>query len=356
MSNYLRDDLINLKPYDAKEKPYEYKMDANESPWDLPKNIRETLAQELIDGGGLNRYPDSNASNLREAIAKYCKTQPSQILVGAGSDELIGILTTAFIDKGDAVLYPTPSFGMYRIFTLMAGGNPIEVPLGEGYEYDIDAFNLAISKYSPKLLFLCSPNNPTGNAMDPNEAKDLIRNFPGVVVIDEAYAEFSNKTMLNFIDEFPNLVILRTFSKAFGLAGLRIGYCVSNPGLVGQLAKVKPPYNINSFSQRAATLILENVDIVNQRIQEVISQREFLYQALKERLKEVPKVKVYPSEANFLLLRIPDGNAIWQELLNRGFLVRNFTGHPYLEDSLRITIADKDTNLKFLNAMMDIMD
>ena len=351
MKNYLREDLIGLKPYDAEGKPYVHKMDANEGPWDLPQGVREALAKDLIEGSHFNRYPDSNATNLREAIGKYCGVSPDQIIVGAGSDELIQVLITGSVNKGDRVIYPTPSFGMYRIFTLIAGGIPIEVPLGQEYEYNIDGFYGAISKHNPKLIFICSPNNPTGNTIDPKGLKNLIRDFSGIVAVDEAYGEFTNETVLKWIEEFPNLVVLRTFSKAFGLAGLRIGYCVCSPELAYQINRVKPPYNINSFSQNAAILALENINIVKKRIEIIIEQRKLMYHALKE----MNGIKVYPSEANFLLIQVPHGNSVWQELLDRGILVRDFSDYPYLEGCLRVTVADEHANRDFIHAMMQIL-
>ena len=163
---------------------------------------------------------------------------------------------------------------MYKISTIIAGGNPIEIPLSKEYEYDIDDFISAIHRYSPKLLFLCSPNNPTGNLLDLSQVRELIKDFPGIVAIDEAYGEFTRDTSLRLVKEFPNLLVLRTFSKAFGLAGLRIGYCVTSPELAEQLCKVKAPYNINSFSQRAGILTLENIDLVKDRINQIINQRK----------------------------------------------------------------------------------
>ncbi len=351
MKIYLREDLVDLKPYDAEEIPYAYKMDANESPWDLPLEVRQVLAQDLIEGGQLNRYPDSNSTRLRQSIGKYLGVSSKQVVVGAGSDELIQILTTAFVDKGDRVIYPTPSFGMYRIFTQIAGGVPVEVALEQDYEYDLDSFRLALTKHNPKLVFICSPNNPTGNMVEHEKLKDFICEFPGIVVVDEAYGEFTRETMIGWIDQLPNLVVLRTFSKAFGLAGLRIGYCLCNKELANQINRVKPPYNINSFSQKAAILTLENMDIVRERIDEILKQRELMYSALKG----IDGIKVYPSQANFLLVQVPDGNSVWQGLYDRGILVRNFSNSPYLQNCLRVTVADEKANQSFIKAMKEIL-
>jgi histidinol-phosphate aminotransferase len=351
MKNYLREDLKDFKPYDADEKPCRYKMDANESPWDLPSVIRKALAEELIEGSGFNRYPDSNATQLRKAIGEYWGLSHDQIVIGAGSDELIQIILTGFVEKGDRVLMPVPSFGMYRVFTLMAGGIPMEAPLGEGYKYDIHSYDSALSKGMPKVIFICSPNNPTGNTIDPKGLKDFIKGFPGIVVVDEAYGEFTRDTMIRWTEELPNLLVLRTFSKAFGLAGLRVGYSVSSRELADQINRVKPPYNVNSFSQKAAIKILENKDIIKGRVDRILEERERVYRAL-DKIKDI---QVYPSEANFLLIKVPCGDAVWQGLYDKGILTRNFSNNPYLKDCLRVTVAQKEANDSFLKALEEVL-
>jgi len=354
MKNYLRNDLIDLVPYDEGDSTitYKYKLDANECPWDIPKRVKEILAKEIMDGGNLNRYPDSNSTLLREAIGEYCNVSSQQIIVGSGSDELIQILVTAFVDKGESVIFPVPSFGMYKIFTLIAGGKPVEIPLGEDFKYNIEVIKSAICKYNPKLVFLCSPNNPTGNIIGTNEVLEIAKNFEGIVVVDEAYGEFTQETSVNIIDKCPNLVVLKTFSKALGLAGLRIGYSISTPELAKQISKVKPPYNINSFSQKAAIITLENLDTVKKRVNEILQQKEFLYQALKD----IRGIKVYPSEANFLLIHVPNGDIVYKKLMNKGILVRNFSKNPYLENCIRVTVGDQIANKAFIDAMKEIMD
>jgi len=353
MKNYLRSDLMDLAPYEegGSEITYKYKLDANESPWDIPDRVKEALARKIMDRANFNRYPDSNSTLLREAIGEYCNVSPNKVIVGSGSDELIQILTTAFVDKGDSVIFPAPSFGMYKIFTLIAGGRPVEIPLDVDFKYSIEAFKSAIYQYKPKLVFICSPNNPTGNIIKANEVLEIAKDFDGIVVVDEAYGEFTQGTAVNLIDKCSNLVVLKTFSKALGLAGLRIGYSISAPELAKQILKVKPPYNINSFSQQAAIITLENFDIVKKRVHEILKQREFLYQALRD----MKGIKVYPSEANFLLIRVPNGNHVWQKLLDRGILVRNFSQSPYLENCLRVTIGGHKANQAVIDAMREIM-
>ena len=349
--NYLRNDLVGLKPYKAVEIPYRIKMDANESPYDLPDGVKKQLADELLAGSGLNLYPDSESSNLRESISIYCGVQPENIIVGAGSDELIQVIVNAFIDKGDVVLYPDPSFGMYAIFTSIAGGISVEVPLKEDFSYDMKGFYKAIEQYKPKLIFICTPNNPTGNTVDLDELHELLKNFRGIVVVDEAYGEFCGSSVTEQVVEYPNAVVLKTFSKAMGLAGLRVGYLIGNKELVDQINIVKPPYNVSSFAQRAAQLVLENIDIIRERITVIINERERLYR----RLACLDGVHVYPSKTNFLLLRVYDADKVYRKLLKDGILVRNFSGNSRLKDCLRVTVGTAENNDIFLQKLEQVL-
>ncbi|NLO81859.1 MAG: histidinol-phosphate transaminase [Clostridiales bacterium] len=351
MNDYLRSDLKDLKPYRANVAPYRIKMDANESPFDMPDRVRKQLAEELLAGSGLNLYPDSDATGLRKSISEYCNVHPDEIIVGAGSDELIQVIINALVDRGEAVLYPSPSFGMYGIFTRIAGGIPLEVALKEDFCYDVDGFYKAIELYKPKLIFICSPNNPTGNILELNKLEELTKNFSGVVAVDEAYGEFCEYSAVELIEQCPNIVVLKTFSKAMGLAGLRVGYLIANKGLVDQINAVKPPYNVSSFSQRAAQLVLENMDIIRDRISKIINERERLY----TELNSVGGVHVYPSKANFLLIRVNDADEIYEKLTEEGILVRNFPGNQLLKDCLRITVGTSEDNDIFLKTLKQIL-
>jgi len=351
MIKYLRKDLWDLKPYDANQQRCKYKLDANESPWDLPEKIKMELSQEIMNGLNANRYPDSDATDLRKAIAQYCDVEPENILVSSGSDELIHILTNAFVEKGDAVLCPTPSFGMYKIFTKISGGVPVEVPLDGNYNYQIDVFLEAIKRHNPKMIFLCTPNNPTGNDMPTSDIMKILDSFSGIVVIDEAYIEFGNESMTKKILDYPNGIVLRTFSKAIGLAGLRIGYSICNKELAFQLYKVKPPYNVNTFSQKAAYICLKNIEIIRRRILYIKEQRENLIALLNQ----IDGVHTYPTKSNFILIQVPDGNRVYNALLSQGILVRNFSDHPMLKNCLRITVGDEEANNALYKALKEVV-
>lgn len=351
MINYLRKDLWDLKPYDANQQECKYKLDANESPWDLPEKIRAKLSNEILKGMNFNHYPDSDATELRKAIARYCNVDPENIIVGSGSDELIHTIISAFIEKGDTVLCPNPSFGMYKIFTKIAGGSPIEVPLDKDYKYQPDLILEMANKYKPKVIFLCTPNNPTGNSIPSSDIKTILDKFSGIVVIDEAYIEFAANSLAEDILKYPNGIVLRTFSKALGMAGLRIGYSISNKDLALQIYRAKPPYNVNTFSQKVAVLVLENIDIINKRISYIKEQRRKLVASLNR----IEGIYSYPTEANFVLIKVPDGDKVYNALLERGILVRNFSNHPLLENCLRITVGDEDANKAFYRALKEII-
>jgi histidinol-phosphate aminotransferase len=351
MRRYLRPDLLDLSPYKAGNETYRIKMDANESPYDLPLRVREILADELLEGNSLNLYPDSDANKLREQIAEYLGLNMENILIGTGSDELIHIIIEAFVGKGERVLCPTPSFGMYKIFTRIAAGTPVEYALDGSFDTSADAILEAARKCSPKIIFICTPNNPTGNVLPSDDIIQILENFDGVVAVDEAYGEFADETMANQVKEFGNLVVLKTFSKAMGLAGLRIGYSAACKSLTDEIYMVKPPYNINSFSQRAAMLVLDEIDLMRERIRQIVAAREWLY----NELKSLDGITVFPSRANFLLIKVPNGRLIYERLLKRGILVRHYIGHPVLENCLRITLGLDEDNKEFLQALKEAM-
>jgi histidinol-phosphate aminotransferase len=351
MTAFLRQDLSNLSPYTIEQIPYTIKLDANESPFDLPQNVRISLATEIMGGLRFNRYPDSDANHLREKLASNLGLHKNQLLVGTGSDELLQIIINTFVSKNDTVLCPYPSFGMYAVFTRIAGGVPIDVPLDENFAYNLDRFFHCVKKYAPKIVFLCSPNNPTGNLVNKEDILELLKGYNGIVVLDEAYVEFSGTSLIRELVEYPNAIVLRTFSKAFGLAGLRVGYLAANKELAEDLYRVKPPYNISNFSQRAACIMLDHTDEIKERVSEIISSREEMFGSFAKS----NGLKPYPSEANFILVRFPDAKRIYNRLLENGILVRNFQNNVPLGDCLRITVGEKHENLNLIISLQQIM-
>lgn len=351
MSNkYIRSDLKNLKPYKPNNMPYKIKLDANESVYDLPQNIRELLASELLEGMQLNLYPDSDASVLKNKLSSFIDASSEEILVGVGSDELINVAINTFVEKGDTVVFPTPSFSMYKFYCLIAGVSYSEVPLSDSFEYNVNNIVDEVNSTSAKMLILCSPNNPTGNVLNDDELKYIIDNTNCIIVIDQAYGEFSRLTVnRNFIDT-GRVVYLKTFSKALGMAGLRIGYSVSSKENTRSLNIVKPPYNINTFSQKTACYLLDNIKLVKQRVEEIIENREELITLLSS----LDGITTFKSGANFILFRCSFAEELFLFLQNQGILIRKFS-NPQVENCLRVSIGSKKFNTLFFNSVLDFI-
>lgn len=351
MKEYLREDLRSLKPYRPVRGEFSLKMDANETPFPIPLEIRAQLASELLEENNYHRYPDPDADSLREKLAEDLKISRDSILIGNGSDELIRMVTNAFVDWGDAVLCPSPSFPVYSQCTRIAGGIAAEYPLGKEFCYDLGEMEQSMEEYEPKVIYIGSPNNPTGNIMPVPDIRKLARSFDGIVVVDEAYYEFCGESVISFIDQYPNLVVLRTFSHAMGIAGLRVGYLACNKNLAYGIQKIKPVFNVNCFSQRAAELIWQCREDREKQVREIRDAREWLFQALDG----LRGVHPYPTKANFILFRVKNGALVYQRLLKKGILVRRFAGDPMLKDCLRVTIGRMEDNRYFLHSLAEIL-
>lgn len=349
IENLVREVIKGFKNYEVHSIPYRYKMDANETPFELPEEVIKNI-QEIVKYSQVNVYPDPTAEKLKEELARYCGVVPTNIFVGNGSDEIIHLIMLAFINKGDVVAYPHPSFAMYSVYSKIAGAVEIPVRLREDYNYDVDSFIKVIEKYQPKLVFLCNPNNPTGSVIEREDIIKIIQKSNGIVVVDEAYFEFYGNTIVDAINEFENLIVLRTLSKAFGLAGLRVGYAVANENILKYLNLVKSPYNINSLSQIIALKVLRT-DVLKERINYILEERKRL---IKE-LGKIPGVKVYPSKTNFILVKFKDADYVYKGLLERGILVRDFSKVEGLEGALRITVSSREANDYLINGLKELL-
>ena len=271
------------------------------------------------------------------------------MLLGNGSDECIDLLIRAFCNpQTDAILICPPTYGMYEVYAHINDVPLREVPLLPSYQLNLEAMEAAIDA-STKLIFLCSPNNPTGNSMHREDIEMILNNFDGLVVIDEAYINYSrHRSFLADLNEYPNLVVMQTFSKAWGLAALRLGITFASAAIIDVLNKIKPPYNINQATQELALKALDNLGEVNAMIRETIKEREIL----EKELARLPVVeKIYPSEANFLLVRMGDATGIYDFLKDRGIIVRNRSNVILCEGCLRITVGTSAENRELLNAL-----
>lgn len=347
VTNLQRENIKNLKPYSTARDEYKGQasvfLDANENSFGSPLAEQEGMTRSY------NRYPDPLQLDLKDAISKIKGVPIENTFLGNGSDEAIDLLYRAFCEPGkDNVIILPPTYGMYEV---SAGINNVEVRkvnLLPNFQLDLDGIAEAIDA-NTKLIFICSPNNPTGNSIVRTDIETVLANFKGLVVIDEAYINYAKqRTFIQELTEYPNLVILQTFSKAWGLAALRLGMAFAARPVIDIFNKVKPPYNINQATQDIALEALRNIAQVNDWIKVTVAEREQLSGDLAE-LESVKKV--YPSDANFILVEIENANAVYNELVEQGIIVRDRSKVTLCEGCLRITIGTPEENKTLVAAL-----
>ncbi len=344
---FLRDDLASLQPYHVDHVPHRIKLDANESPFDLPHDLKAEIADEWQRMPS-NRYPDAEATQLRRTLAERIGVPEPWITVGNGSDEIIADLILAMARDDATILAPEPTFSMYRILSRVAGVAFRAIPLDDRFRLDTKTLLDAIRPPGPHVFFFSYPNNTTGNCWEAEAILALLAQPDVLVVADEAYFEFSGKTFLPEIERNPNLIILRTFSKAFGMAALRLGYMVADPAWVDCVQKVRLPYNVNAFCQMAARVVLKHTDRLEERVRGIVRERERVFHALKTSDDFDP----FETDANFVLFRTRSGAAdVFKRLVDAGILIRNLDAPGPLEGCLRVTVGTPDQNGAFLRAI-----
>jgi histidinol-phosphate aminotransferase len=330
------------------------KMDFNEN-FAMSSDLIEKLLFEVCRTVDVRAYPPPRGCMAVKAISNFLGFNESEISVANGADEIMDLLMKVFIRRGSKVMVVEPTFPMYTFFTQLYGGKKVTVMLGSNFELDVDAILKKADKET-SLLFVCSPNNPTGNQFREADIKRLLQEFNGVVVVDEAYADFARYSVINWVRDYENLAVLRSFSKAFGLAGLRLGYLVSNSTLVKYVQRVMDPFNVNVITQQLITSALQNWNYFEERINFVINEREWLM----NNLTKVDGVTPYPSDANFILFKITKSNltsAIVKERLeNRNVLVKDRGHLPLLENCIRVTVGTRNMNETFLSALKESLE
>ena len=307
-------------------------LDANENPFDT----------------GLNRYPDPMQTKLKERLGIVKHVDPSNIFLGNGSDELISLMMVAFCEpKEEEVLLVPPTFGMYQVSANLNGVACIEVPLISGFQLNVTEI-LAQASNRTKLIFIPTPNNPTGNRFPMKDLKAIVEGFPGLVVIDEAYAEFSpGETAIDWLEDYHNVVVLQTFSKAQGLAGARVGMAFAHQDIIGVLNKIKAPYNLNVLSQQAVFDRLDNADVVANEVQLMLKEKQVLRSEMQQ-LRFVEEI--FPSDANFILIRVDDSQFRYKQLIEKGIVVRNPSNQYACKNTLRISIGTATQNEALITA------
>jgi histidinol-phosphate aminotransferase len=337
----LRSNIRNLVPYSSARAEFKGKasvwLDANENAWGSPVN-------ELY-----NRYPDPMQLKLKQKLSSIKGLLPDCMFIGNGSDEAIDLLYRACCNPGkDNVIVCPPTYGMYEVSAHINDVEVRSIPLLPDFQIDLERISEAVDEHT-KLIFLCSPNNPTGNCLDREDVEIVLNNFNGLVVIDEAYINYSRyRSFIPDLTEYPNLVVLQTLSKAWGLAGLRVGMAFAAPEIIEVLNQIKPPYNVSEATQQLALEALEHYTLVNTQIRKTVEEREILVQ----RLARLPFVKkVFPSDANFLLVKMNDPKRVYKLLVEAGIVVRDRSSQPGCEGCLRITVGTPEENMLLMDAL-----
>ncbi|GAB3021419.1 histidinol-phosphate transaminase [Cyclobacterium sediminis] len=345
LQKLLRPHIASLRPYSSARDEYTGKdgvfLDANEN------------ALGSVSKQAFNRYPDPYQSKLKEKLGEIKQVLPVNIFLGNGSDEAIDLLFRAFCRPGvDNVIIMPPTYGMYEV---SAGINDVatkKVPLSASFEIEVEKVLEAADKFT-KIIFICSPNNPSGNKVLRQSIYQILTNFDGLVVIDEAYIDFSDEPSFSLeLNHYPNMFVMQTLSKAWGLAALRLGMAYASKEIIGILNKIKPPYNISGLTQETVLKALENTKLLEDMVKEILVQKEKLQFALEQ----VPEVeKVYPSAANFLLAKVPNANQVYQKLIEEKIIVRDRSKVQRCEDCLRITVGNEEENKQFIQALKEVL-
>lgn len=345
----VREDVRAMHAYPVPRSDGMIKLDAMENPYSLPPEVRAKVAAAAA-GVAINRYPDAGAELTRRALREaVALPEGVDIVLGNGSDELIAMLTALVARPGATIVAPEPSFVMYAMSARIANVRHVGVPLAADFALDTVAMLAAIARERPALVWLAFPNNPTGNLFDTDAIEAVVRAAPGLVVIDEAYYAFANRSFLLRVRDFPNMVVVRTVSK-IGMAGLRLGYAVGDPGWMHELEKLRPPYNVNALTQAVAPVILAEESLLAAQARDICAERERLATALAT----LPRVRLWPTHTNFVLARFADANRTFDGLHHAGILVKNLHGtHPSLANCLRITVGTRAENDALLQALQD---
>ncbi len=343
----VREEVLALTAYHVGEAAGMVKLDAMENPFALPDDLRREIA-ELVAGATINRYPNPQAPELKARLRETMAIAGEfDILLGNGSDELIQIMVQALARPGAVVLAPEPTFVMYRIYALVNRMRYVGVPLAPDFTLDCARLLAAIEEHQPALIFIAYPNNPTGNLFPETDVLRILEAAPGLVVLDEAYHAFAQRSFMGRLAAHSNLVVMRTLSK-IGMAGLRLGYAAGSPAWMREFDKVRPPYNVNVLTQLVAEKLLAHADVLAQQAAAIRTERS----RIKAEFERLPGVTAFASDANFLLARVPDAARVFAAMKQRGVLVKSLHGsHPLLAQCLRITVGTAEENTLCLAAL-----
>jgi histidinol-phosphate aminotransferase len=327
-----------------------FRLDTNTSPFIPVKPLYE-LSQKL-PRMAVNQYPDTSYLKIRRALSTYCRINEDRFVMTNGADEGLDIIAKTFLDPGEEAAIISPTYSMFRIMTQIMDGKLISIKRRTDFSVDTHQV-IKRTKNKTKLIFLCSPNNPTGNVMPLEDVSLLAEESKAIIAIDEAYYEFCGKSAIGLTDRHENMIIVRTFSKAFSMAGVRVGYLVASKPTIDELNKVRPPNSLSNISLELAQMALQNVESMKENVALIVSERERCLQALRE----IKELEAYPSDANFILFKVKnmDANLVHSRLLKKGFVLRNLANVPLVENCLRVTICTPEINGAFLDALKYVL-
>ncbi len=349
MHRYFKNSVIKQPGYGAPpQEAMIAKLNQNESPFDLPAALKQDI---LGRAAALpwNRYPVHESPSLKTELARWHNLSPDQFLLGNGSNQLLQTILSGCIEPGEQVLCCPPTFSLFEMYIELYGGEPLLIPYLPANTAPEEQIVQAIQARQPKIVLLCSPNNPTGSEFSPSFVEKVCHDASGLVVVDEAYAEFSEQTFVPLLQSCKNLVLSRTFSKAFSMAGLRLGYLMADAEVLAQWRKVNLPYNVNLFTELVGITLLAQRDVIRKQVDYIICQRNWML----AQLNAIPEIKAYPSAANFLLFSCPDSKALFSFLKGRGILVRDVSSYYGLGNHLRVNAGHEGENQLFINALLE---
>lgn len=348
----VKEQVLKVPGYTLRAAHADIKLNQNESPYDFPETLKDEILRRFRNQAW-SRYPDFVPEGLRQGLADFAGWKPEGILVGNGSNELLLASLLVLVRERSVVAVPSPTFTVYGLVSRILGGRVLAIPMNGDMSYNAEEIVARAGEAEAKVLILCNPNNPTGSVLEERDIELVLERFSGYTLLDEAYYEFCGRTGLRYLPSHPRLIITRTFSKAMGMAGLRVGYMMAHPDLVTQIAKAKLPYSVNQFSILAAQVALENLELFRPAIDAILSERARVGSALRG----IPGVKVYPTGANFFLFEVAcPPRELFDLLQGRGVLVRDVSSYPMISQCLRVSIGTPEENDRFLDALRISME
>ncbi|HON11907.1 MAG TPA: histidinol-phosphate transaminase [Chitinispirillaceae bacterium] len=340
--------IRSLQAYHLEPLDLPVKLNQNENPYDWPEPVKKEIA-EFCMNRPWNRYPPFIPEKLKEMVAQYTGVSSEGIIIGNGSNEMILVLMLSVMNRSAKVIISQPTFTVYKLLSDGLGGETLCVSMKDDLSFDVDSLKKACRDKPGSVLILCSPNNPTGGSLSREEIEEILDVHTGFFILDQAYVEFGGFNAIPLISRYPNLIITRTFSKAFAAAGLRLGYMIGSPEIIAEINKIKLPYNVNFFSEHVASVLIRNRPLLDNTIKEIISERESLLQVLRS----LPFDNVYPSESNFILVRTETKQALFDFLKSKGILIRDVSKYPMLQNCLRISIGKPEENALLKDALRE---